>query len=82
MALADGRILVVGGSLPDIIPSDDVFLYDPAADAWSNLPPLPEKRKGAVAQQVGSRIVVTTGSPTSVDPTPTTFVGCCILRRA
>jgi hypothetical protein len=76
--LVDGRILVVGGSLPDIIPSDEVFLYDPAGDTWSTLPPLPEKRKGAVARQVGTRVVVTTGSPTSVDPTPTTFLGCCL----
>jgi N-acetylneuraminic acid mutarotase len=76
--LADGRILVVGGSLPYIMPSDEVFLYDPVSDAWSTLPPLPEKRKGAVALPVGDRIVVTTGSPTSTDPTDTTFVGCCL----
>ena len=77
-ALGDGRIIVVGGSLPYVIPSDEVFAYDPVGDSWSTLPPLPEKRKGAVAQPVGRRIVVTTGSPTSVDPTSTTFVGCCL----
>ena len=54
---------VVGGSLPGIVPSDDVLVYDPARDAWSSLPPLPEPRKGAVAAQIGRQIVVTTGSP-------------------
>jgi len=75
--MEDGRILVVGGSLSGIIPSADVLVYDPAVDAWCALPSLPEPRKGAVAARIGSRVVVTTGSPTSVDPSPTTFVGCC-----
>jgi hypothetical protein len=55
-----------------------VDVYDPRTDAWSTLPKLPEKRKGAVARQIGRRIVVTTGSPTSTDPIATTFVGCCL----
>ena len=76
--LADGRILVVGGSLSGVVPSADVLVYDPAVDAWCALPSLPEPRKGAVAARIGSRIVVTSGSPTSVDPSATTFVGCCL----
>jgi hypothetical protein len=76
--LADGRIVVIGGSLPGKFPSDDVLAYDPARDEWSALPLLPEKRKGAVAARVGRRLVVTTGSPTSTDPSATTFVGCCL----
>lgn len=76
--LADGRILVVGGSLPDVIPSANVLVYDPVADSWAALAPLPQPRKGAVARQIGARIIVTTGSPTSVDPSNTTFVGCCL----
>jgi N-acetylneuraminic acid mutarotase len=76
--MSDGRLLVVGGSLPGVMPSADVFVYDPALDSWSTLPPLPAPRKGAVATRIGSRIVVTTGSPTSVDPSATTFVGCCL----
>ena len=76
--MEDGRILVVGGSLSGIVPSADVLVYDPAVDAWCALPSLPEPRKGAVAARIASRIVVTTGSPTSVDPSATTFVGCCL----
>ena len=74
----DGRILVVGGSLSGVVPSADVLVYDPAVDAWCALPSLPEPRKGAVAARIGSRIVVTSGSPTSVAPSATTFVGCCL----
>jgi hypothetical protein len=77
-AMEDGRILVVGGSLAGIVPSADVLVYDPAADAWCALPSLPGPRKGAVAARIGSRVVVTGGSPTSVDPSATTYVGCCL----
>jgi N-acetylneuraminic acid mutarotase len=76
--LTDGRVLVVGGSVPGVMPSDDVLAYDAAHDEWSKLPSLPEKRKGAVAAQFGKRLVVTTGSPASIDPSATTFVGCCL----
>jgi len=76
--LSDGRLLVVGGSLPGIVASAAAFIYDPSADTWSTLPCLPEPRKGAVAFEVGDRIIVTTGSPTSTDPSPSTFVGCCL----
>jgi N-acetylneuraminic acid mutarotase len=75
---ADGRVVVVGGSLAGIRPSADVLIYDPAVDAWCALPSLPEPRKGAVAAVIGSRLVVTGGSPTSVDPSAATFVGCCL----
>jgi hypothetical protein len=75
---ADGRIVVVGGSIAGAVPSADVLVYDPGADAWCALPSLPEPRKGAVAARIGSRIVVAGGSPTSVDPSATTFVGCCL----
>jgi N-acetylneuraminic acid mutarotase len=76
--LPDGRILVAGGSTATIKPSADVLVYDPTVDAWFRLPSLPEPRKGAVAIAVGPRVVVTTGSPTSVDPSATTWVGCCL----
>jgi N-acetylneuraminic acid mutarotase len=78
LAMDDGRILVVGGSIPGKHPSDDVLVYDPKHDTWSALPPLPEPRKGAVAARLGTKVVVTTGSPTSTDPSATTFVGCCL----
>jgi N-acetylneuraminic acid mutarotase len=76
--LPDGRIVVVGGALPGIVPSADVLIYDPVSDAWSALVALPEPRKGAVAFAIGRRIIVTTGSPTSTDPVSSTFVGCCL----
>jgi hypothetical protein len=60
------------------VPSADVLIYDPTLNAWSRLPSLPQPRKGAVATRIGPRIVVTTGSPTSIDPSATTWIGCCL----
>ena len=77
-AMADGRLLVVGGSVAGVVPNSDVLVYDPTQDAWTALPSLPERRKGAVAARIGHSIIVTTGSPTSVDPSATTFIGCCL----
>jgi N-acetylneuraminic acid mutarotase len=76
--MSDGRILVIGGSLPGVRPSADVLIYDPTLDSWTTLPSLPAPRKGAVAARIGPRIVVTTGSPTSIDPSATTWIGCCL----
>jgi hypothetical protein len=78
LTLTDGRILVIGGSQNGVMPNDDVLVYDPAQNGWTPLPKLPAKRKGAVAAQIGERIIVTTGSPTSTDPIATTYVGCCL----
>jgi N-acetylneuraminic acid mutarotase len=78
LALSDGRIVTVGGSIPGKHPSDDVLVYDPRLDTWSNLPPLPTPLKGVVAARIGTKLVVSTGSPTSTDPSATTYVGCCL----
>ena len=77
IAMSDGRLLVIGGSTAGVTPNADVLVYDPAQDTWTALPSLPARRKGAVAARIGRSIVVTTGSPTSVDPSATTYVGCC-----
>jgi len=76
--LPDGRLLVVGGSIPGKKPSPDVLVYEPRANLWSALSALPVERKGAVAARIGSSVIVTTGSPTSTDPSATTLVGCCL----
>ena len=78
VTMPDGRLLVVGGSIVDKQPSNDVLVYDPRLDEWSALPPLPEPRKGVVAARVGEKIIVTTGSPMSTEPSATTWVGCCL----
>jgi N-acetylneuraminic acid mutarotase len=78
VVLADGRLLVVGGSVPGLLPSDDVLVYDPQRDAWSKLPLLPQSLKGVVAARIDDKIIVTTGSPTSIDPSGVTYIGCCL----
>ncbi len=78
LVMPDGRVLVIGGSVPGKLPSADVLVYEPTADTWSALPSLPEPRKGVAAARVGPKVIVTTGSPTSTDPSATTYVGCCL----
>jgi hypothetical protein len=78
ISMDDGRLLVIGGSIAGKQPSGDVLVYDPSLDFWSALPSLPAPRKGAVAARIGSRVIVTTGSPTSTDPSSTTYIGCCL----
>ena len=75
---AGDRLFVIGGSVNPATPSAEVWVYDPTSDQWSALPPLPGPRKGAVAAAIGNKIVVTTGSPTGIDPDGTTWIGCCL----
>ena len=72
----DGRIVTVGGKTND--PSfpktvGDVLSYDPGANTWVALPPLPDVRQAAVAQLIGDRLYVTTGTPRGINPQPTTW---------
>jgi N-acetylneuraminic acid mutarotase len=72
----NGRIVTVGGTsdnayFPKTV--GDVLSYDPSKNAWSSLPPLPDVRQAAVAQVIGDRLYVTTGTPTGIRPQPTTW---------
>ncbi len=78
LVLSDGRLLTVGGSVFGKKPSDEVLVYDPRADVWSALAPLPRPLKGAIAARIGDQIIVSSGSPTSTDPSAMTYVGCCL----
>jgi N-acetylneuraminic acid mutarotase len=86
LAAANGRIYVIGGFVaPQKTtipvggawePIDDVWEYDPAADSWKSLAPLPGKRGAAVAVEVGGKIYVIGGVTTvegSKDPFFTFF---------
>ena len=81
LAAANGRIYVIGGFVaPEKTqipvggawePIDDVWEYDPPADSWKSLAPLPGKRGSAVAVEVGGKIYVIGGATTvegSKDP--------------
>src|SRR5919106_6103776 len=86
LASANGKIYVMGGFIPPEgtqiplggawQPIDDAWEYDPAADSWKSLTPLPLKRGSAVAVEVGSKIYVIGGGTTvegSKDPFFTFF---------
>ncbi|HEX2401469.1 MAG TPA: kelch repeat-containing protein, partial [Mycobacterium sp.] len=74
LAAANGKIYVMGGfvapsetALPlgaAWQPIDNAWQYDPAADTWKSLPPLPTKRGSAVAVEVGGKIYTIGGATT------------------
>ena len=59
--VVDGKIIVLGGQLDDILVTDAVRTYDPATDRWSLLPALPEDRKGGVAGYLDGKLFYTGG---------------------
>jgi len=86
LAAANGKIYVMGGFVPpkDTAipvggawePIDNAWEYDPAADSWKSLPPLPGKRGSALAAEAGGKIYVIGGATTvdgSKDPFFTFF---------
>ena len=76
LAAANGKIFVMGGFVvpkDNAIPVggawepiDNAWEYDPAADSWKSLPPLPGKRGAALAAEAGGKIYVI-GGATTVD---------------
>src|SRR5471032_62170 len=79
VALAElkGKIYVFGGfKAPDAgppawVPIDNAWEYDPAADTWKVLAPMPTKRGSPVAVAVGGKIYVIGGAamaPGSSEP--------------
>ena len=86
LAVANGKIYVIGGFVPPKdtqIPTGgawepiaDTWEYDPAADSWKSLAPVPTKRGAAVAVEVAGKIYVIGGATTvagSKDPYFTFF---------
>ena len=81
LASANGKIYVSGGFIPPEKtqiptggawqPIEDMWEYDPAADSWKALAPMPTKRGAAVATEAGGKIYVIGGATTvegSKDP--------------
>jgi N-acetylneuraminic acid mutarotase len=70
----DGKIIVAGGQVDDWKSTNNVVEYDRAKNQWTTLGTLPVALQGPVVQQVGNKIVVTTGNQGS-GPTTNTWVG-------
>lgn len=60
----DGRIYVLGGYQPDLArPAKDRFArYDPKADRWEELEPMPFRRGAMAAGVIGDRLIVAGGA--------------------
>ncbi len=55
------RIVVAGGEVAHLDPVDDVWAYDPGANRWVALTPLPTPKASGVAGPLGSRWLYTSG---------------------
>src|SRR6185503_8034129 len=74
LAAANGKIYVMGGFVPAADtalplgaawqPIENTWQYDPVADSWKSLAPLPTKRGSAVAVEVGGKIYTIGGATT------------------
>ena len=68
VAESGGKIYVIGGGAqrqpggPNYIPINNTWEYDPAADTWKALAPMPVKRLAAVAVAAGGKIYVMGGA--------------------
>ncbi|WP_308190297.1 Kelch repeat-containing protein [Pseudonocardia sp. TRM90224] len=60
-AVADGRIVVVGGETPTTV-MNDVDAFDIASGTWSPMPKLPTPRHGAAVGAVGKTIYALDGA--------------------
>jgi N-acetylneuraminic acid mutarotase len=70
----DNKIIVAGGQIDHWKSTDEVVEYDPATNTWKTIGKLPRPLQGPVVQQVGSKIIVTTGNP-GAGPIKTTWIG-------
>ena len=92
LATANGKIYVLGGFVvPKDTqipvggawePIDDAWEYDPVADSWKSIAPLPSKRGSAFAAEAGGKIYLIGGAttmPGSKDPYFTFFGASLVL---
>ena len=79
LAEVNGKIHVIGGFTKPRngptawVPIDNHWEYDPAADSWKPLAPLPTKRGAPVAAVVGGKIYVIGGATTHPGSTETSI---------
>jgi N-acetylneuraminic acid mutarotase len=55
------RIVVAGGEVAHLDPVDDVWAYDPGANRWQPMTPLPTPKASGVAGPLGSRWLYSSG---------------------
>jgi N-acetylneuraminic acid mutarotase len=82
LAVANGKIYVIGGFVAPTNtavplgaawqPINDAWEYDPKADSWKSLAPLPSPRGSALAVEVGGKIY-TIGGATTVTASKDSF---------
>ncbi|KAK0630334.1 hypothetical protein B0T17DRAFT_589889 [Bombardia bombarda] len=71
----NGKVYVLGGLSPNAsgvwVAEGNCYLYDPTADAWSSLPPMPAgTERGSTANGVHNGVVYQAGGMTVLDLSP------------
>ena len=75
--LADGRVLVAGGTDGlTVQPSTAADLYDPVTGRWTSLPPMPEARADGAAVALADGSVLLVGGRGASEPTCGEGVDC------
>ena len=93
--VVDGKIYVVGGEINDdegeMVATDRVDMYDPAADSWQQMAAMPTARDSHAAAVVDGKIYVSGGLAASgeysdaleaYDPVADTWTTLASLREA
>ena len=94
-AVVDGKIYVVGGEIDDdegeVVATDRVDMYDPAADSWQQMAAMPTARSSHAAAVVDGKIYVSGGLAASgnesdaleaYDPVADTWTTLATLSKA
>src|SRR5207247_7599712 len=67
VAVANGKLVLVGGWGPGRKLVDSTAIYDPAADRWKNAAPIPTPRDHLTAAAVGGTVYAIGGRPFNPD---------------
>jgi hypothetical protein len=67
VALADGRVMLIGGFTSDFNQEASVLALSPGADSWAELEPMGQPRVGSCATRLPNNQVLVAGGFTTVD---------------
>lgn len=73
--VSDGKIVMAGGQTDGYKATSQVASYDPVANTWSTLTPLPQVRQGVIIQRYANRVVILSGAVATNAPLTTAWTG-------
>jgi N-acetylneuraminic acid mutarotase len=70
---SNGRIFVVTGVTQDSTSTDTIFMYDPATDTWTALPPAPAAAQSPLSVTINGQIYIIGGDEENIGQTDNTY---------